>query len=80
MLKEPRYSFVAWLIFTLLTFGLYHIYHEYKKSSDIARVLGKDPDTSGLIAVVLTFFVAWFVNDAIQQVDINAYFGRQQQG
>jgi hypothetical protein len=75
MLKETKYSFVLWFIFTVLTCGLYHIYHEYRKSSDIAMVLKKDPGSPGLIAVLLTFFGLSFINDAIQQSDINNYYG-----
>ena len=75
MLKEYKYSFVQWLIFTILTCGLYHIYHEYRKSSDVAVILKKDPSSAGLIAVVLTAFGLSIVNDAIQQSEINGYYG-----
>lgn len=75
MLKEYKYSFVQWLIFTILTCGLYHIYHEYRKSSDVAVLLKKDPSSAGLIAVVLTAFGLSIVNDAIQQSEINGFYG-----
>ncbi len=77
MLKESKYSFVSWLIFTMITCGLYHIYHEYRKSTDIARILKKDTGSAGLTAVILTFFGLSFINDAIQQSEINAYYGSQ---
>jgi len=75
MLKTRKYDFIFWLLFCFITCGLYHIYHEYRKSSDIAEVLKKDPTTAGLISVILTFFGLWMINDAIQQAEINAYFG-----
>jgi hypothetical protein len=78
MLKEEKYSFIFWLLFTILTCGFYHIYHEYRKSSDIARLRGKDEGTAGLTAVVLTLFGMFIICDAIQQSEINTYYGHQQ--
>lgn len=75
MLKEYKYSFAQWFIFTVLTCGLYHIYHEYRKSSDIASVMKKEPGSPGLIAIVLTVFGLSIINDAIQQAEINSYYG-----
>lgn len=75
MLKEEKYSFVAWILFTLITCGLYHIYHEYRKSSDIAKILKKDENSAGLISVILTFFGLSIICDAIQQSEINTYYG-----
>lgn len=75
MIKQPKYSFLFWVLFCLITCGLYHIYHEYRKSSDIAEVLKKDPGSAGLISIVLTVFGLWIINDAIQQSEINRYYG-----
>jgi hypothetical protein len=78
MLKQNKYSFVAWFIFTMITCGLYHIYHEYRKSSDIAKVMKKDEGSAGLTAVILTLFGLGIISDAIQQSEINAYYGNTQ--
>jgi hypothetical protein len=78
ILKEQKYDFVAWFFFTVITCGLYHIYHEYRVSTDLARVLKKPQETSGLLAVILTFFGVSLILDAIQQSEINAYFGSHQ--
>lgn len=75
MTKEYKYSFLHWFLFSLITCGLYHIYHEFRKSSDIARVLGKPSDSAGLVAIVLTLFGMSWICDAIQQSEINAYYG-----
>ncbi len=75
MLKVEKYNFVLWLIFTIITCGLYQIYHEYRKASDIAKMQNKDPGTPALIAVLLTFFGLVIVNLAIQQSEINTYYG-----
>ncbi|MCC6137140.1 MAG: DUF4234 domain-containing protein [Bdellovibrionaceae bacterium] len=75
MIKENKYSFVPWLLFTIITCGLYHIYHEYRKSSDVAKAMKKDEGSAGLTAVVLTVFGLGIICDAIQQSEINAYYG-----
>jgi hypothetical protein len=64
-------------LLTIVTCGLDHIYHEYRKSSDIAKVRGKPTDQAGLIAIVLTVFGLSIVCDAIQQGEINAHYGNK---
>lgn len=79
MLKEERYNFWMWLLVTIITMGLYHIYHEFRMSDDIARVLGKpEGNSDGLVSVLLTACGLFIVADAIQQSQINRYFGSQQ--
>jgi len=75
MLKERKYDFVFWFLLSVITCGLYHIYHEYRKSTDIARVLNKDSGSAGLVALLLSLFSLSFINDAIQQSEINTYYG-----
>jgi len=75
MLQSDKYRFLPWLAFTLITCGIYHIYHEYRMSTDIAEVVGRDPRSEGLIAVLLSVFGLSFVVDAIQQSQINAHYG-----
>jgi len=75
MLQSQKYQFLHWLLFCLVTCGLYHIYHEYRMSEDIARLVGRDPGTDGLISVLLTSFGLHIVADAIQQTHINRFYG-----
>ena len=77
MLGENKYSFRKWFIFTFISCGLYNIYHEYVKSIDISIVSGSDRQISGLIAILSSLFGLFFINDAIQQKEINEYFGGQ---
>lgn len=77
MLGQPKYSFVSWLLLTIITCGLYHIYHEYRKSSDIAECNGKPADSAGLTAILLTIFGMSIILDAIQQGEINSYYGNK---
>lgn len=75
MLQQDKYRFLPWLLFTLISCGLYHVYHEYRMSTDLAELLGRDPRSDGLIAVLLSVFGLSFVVDAIQQSHINAHYG-----
>lgn len=75
MLKQQKYDFISWLLFCIITCGFYHIYHEYRISTDLARLLNKPEDQSALISVILTIFGVSIILDAIQQSEINRYYG-----
>ena len=72
LLKEERYSFWKVYLLSLLTCGIYFIFHEYKKAEEIATITGKDSDSDPLLAVVLSFFGLSIVFDAIAQSKLNA--------
>lgn len=78
MLNEERYNFWMWLLLSIVTLGLYHIYHEFRKSEDLARIFRQPPTQDGILTVVLVVFVLGWVADAIQQSKINTYFGSNQ--
>ena len=75
ILKKTKYDFFAWLFFCVITCGLYHIYHEYRISTDLATVLNKSEEKSAIISLLLTIFGFCFILDAIQQSEINRYYG-----
>ncbi|OFZ12923.1 MAG: hypothetical protein A2X86_08835 [Bdellovibrionales bacterium GWA2_49_15] len=75
MLKQPKYSFLKWAFFSIITFGLYHIYHEYRIGRDLAILLGHPESFSPYLQVLLTCFALHIIADAIQQSEINQYFG-----
>jgi hypothetical protein len=75
MIGEERYSFIKWLIFCILTFGLYHIYHEFVIGEEIGRMVGET--NSGLVCLLLTFFGLGIISDAIQQNQINSFYGEK---
>jgi hypothetical protein len=77
MLKQDRYHFIPWLFFSLITCGLYHIYHEYRKSSDICHVMGTPDSSEPVISVLLTALGFHVVADAIQQTHINRFYGSE---
>jgi hypothetical protein len=72
LLKEERYSFWKVYLLSLLTCGIYFIFHEYKKAEEIATITGKDSDSDPLLAVVLSIFGLSIVFDAIAQSKLNA--------
>ena len=78
MLKQDKYSFWLWLILTIITCGFYHIYHEYRMSADLCKVLKKSGEQLTIVSVFLTFFGFSIVLDAIQQSEINSYYGHHQ--
>ena len=75
MIKEIKYKFIPWLLLTIITCGLYHIYHEWRKSSDIAIALKKTDSQEPIINVLLSIFGLSIVADAIQQAEINKFYG-----
>ena len=77
MLREERYNFVTWLVLTVITCGLYHIYHEYRKSKDIAEVMLNPNSQEPIISVILTAIGLGIITDAIQQTEINKFYGNR---
>jgi hypothetical protein len=69
-----------WFLLTLVTCGLYHIYHEYVMGQSITQVQRRFEkevsDNLSLISLLLSIFGLTIVTDAIQQHEINALFGR----
>lgn len=80
LLGEERYSFVKWALLTLITCGIYHVYFQYI----FARSLMEAQTKHGIMvsanidamSVFLTIFGLSIVADAIQQKEINKFFGK----
>lgn len=75
MLGEPKYSWLTWALLTLITCGIYHIYHEWRKSTDVARCQGEEGSSEPVVNIILTVVGLSIVADAIQQAEINRYYG-----
>lgn len=75
MLRQNKYQFWPWFLLSIITCGLYHIYHEWRKSTDIAQVLKKPESQEPVVNVLLCVFGLYIVADAIQQAEINKYYG-----
>ena len=65
-----------WLLLTLVTCGMYHIYHEYIMTRDLVDAF---PTPSGsmepVVSIILTVMGLPFIADAIQQNMINRFYG-----
>jgi len=80
LLGEEKFKFLVWLLLTLITCGLYHIYYEYVMGQSIVETQKrKDRFTSNelpVVCLVLSIFGLSIVADAIQQNEINKLFGK----
>jgi len=80
LLGQERYSFWLWFFLTLITCGLYHIYYEYYMAQGIVEA----QDSRGylrskdlpVLSLILTIIGLNIVTDAIQQNEINKFFGK----
>ena len=75
MIGQRKYSFWTWFLLSIITCGIYHFYHEYIKSEDIAIVLGDENKVEPALHLVLNVFGFKIVADALQQDQINRFFG-----
>jgi hypothetical protein len=71
LLKQEKYSFWKMYIFSILTCGIYFIYHEYQKANDFMQLSGSNDNSDPILAVVLSIVGLNFVYDAILQTKIN---------
>lgn len=69
-----RYSFWKWAVLSLITLSLWHIFHEWKKSQDIATLSMRERGLDGVLAVILSILGFSIVIDAIHQSFINQEF------
>jgi len=77
LLKREEFSFWLWLLLTIVTCGLFHIYYQYKMSStlvelQVAYKLEKSENLP-LISILLTLFGFSIIVDCIQQHELNKF-------
>jgi hypothetical protein len=76
VLGEKAYSFLKWFLLTVLTLGLYHIYHEYKLTRHMWEFSQIETDEKngfevGIIAGIISATGAWIFVDLYQQSVLN---------
>jgi hypothetical protein len=80
LLGQERYRFGMWLILTLVTCGLYNIYYEYYLAQGLVEAQEKHGRQKSkdlpVLSLVLTIIGLNIVADAIQQNEINKFFGK----
>ena len=78
MLSKKKYSFLKWLLLSVVTIGIYHIYHQYILATDLNNATGNKNPNLPFISLILTAFAMTVVADAIMQSVINKHFGFDQ--
>jgi hypothetical protein len=72
LINQDKYSFIKWAILTLITFGLYHVYHEYKLTKDICLTNNiPEKETIAIVAALISITGLWIFVDLYQQEQIN---------
>lgn len=74
-LDRDEYAQIAKIfLLTILTLGIYFIYHEYRMCKDIHLLVYNESRTGlNVLMGVLTFFGLWFIVDSYQQSLLNKY-------
>ena len=75
LLGERKYNFFSWLLLSLITCFLYHIYHEYRMSKDLAALAGNPYSNMPVLHILLCCVGLSLIVDIIQQSEINECFG-----
>ncbi len=75
-LHKISYTTGKWLLLSIITFGIYHIYHEYVTSNQILEIqknyeLKQGPDTFPILCLLLCWFGMFLVTDIVHQEEIN---------
>ena len=72
-ISNYRYSFLKWFLFSLITFGIDHVYHEYKLTRGMIKEVEPDSDAQliGLIAGAISATGLWIFVDIYQQDLLN---------
>jgi hypothetical protein len=76
LLREQKYSFAKLALFSVLTCGVYYVYHQYMKARDFQNIMGRPNDSDPILAAVLAISGLNFIYDAILQTKINEYLDR----
>jgi hypothetical protein len=77
-LGREKFSTLLWILLSLITCGIYNIFAQYELSKAInevqAKVGKKVNEHLALLNVLLSFFALHLVSNAINQIEINAWY------
>jgi len=75
LLGREEFKFVPWLLLSLVSCGLYHIYYEYKMGAELYEWLkanGRDPNQNlPIMGLVLSCLGLTIIADAVYQHEFN---------
>ncbi len=78
-LGREEYNFWTYLLLSIITCGLFAVYYEYKMAQGINEIqhrgVGRVNENLALICLLLSICALGIVSPAIQQADINAFYG-----
>ena len=78
-LQRDEFDFLTWILLSILTCGLFAIYYEYKMAkgiNDVQEMIGQRVNQDlALLSVLLAVFGVGIASVAIQQMDINNFYG-----
>jgi uncharacterized membrane protein len=78
-LNRKDFDFVLWLILSIVTCGIFAIYYEYKMAKGINEIQAQNnfrvADDLPLICLLLSIFGLAIASLAIQQWEINKFYG-----
>ena len=84
LLGEDRHGYIKWILFSILTFGLYHVYHEYKFSQDIIVLqekygLKQNGSEYPILCLIISVFGFFLIVDFIHQDELNKIIQKHNQ-
>ena len=73
---DVKDSFFKWFFLSLITFGIYHVYHEYKMSEHILELQDKYETKKSskefpLLCLLISLFGFFIIIDFVHQEEIN---------
>ena len=75
LLEREEFKFIYWIIFSIITCGIYHIFYQYKMGSAIVEIQKKTDkvifDSLPVLSCVVTILGLSIVVDCIHQHEIN---------
>ena len=78
-LRNEEFSFLTWFFLTIITCGIFSVYYEYKMARGINEVQANNgfrvKNDLAVISLLLAIFGLGFVSLAIQQAEINGFYG-----
>ena len=81
LMGRREHDFLTWLLLSLVTCGIYAIYYEYRMSVDINELQEsfgmRVREELGMLCVILTAFSVGIASLAIQQSEINLFYGER---
>jgi len=78
-LGREEFDFLVWLLLSLVTCGIFAVYYEYKMAlgiNDVQEKIGQRVNGDlGMLSVLLAIFGFGIASVAIQQMEINRFYG-----